>query len=476
MTTSNSIRKNIVIGAVLAATGLTASLAQAQFKVEYKDSQATPKAKSVEKTEHRVIGITSDDGDHSYEIKLVNGVVTVAKLDGKELDHDRVQLKNEAVLFLDAKGKVLHEIKLPGVASVRGVPASPQAPKPIEGLTWLSNDDHGSHEFVVATVQPKVMLGINLSEPSDAMRKQLKLGSDQKVILVEKVIEGLPAQKAGIEDFDVILSIDGSDHANGEMLTKVLREKNPGDPLKLVVLRGGEKVKVSATLSAYNAQKLGTNQSFTISRSGQDLGLPPAPPAAPPAPRGGQWLGADVLPQIHEQLTQALNSAGLTQEEIAKVHEQLVSEMGQIRSRFFSGDADGSFEFEFSPDDEQNQRVIEIERLHDSHGEHDGHGEHEEHSAGGHFEISKQLELAEMAKNKARQAMRDAERQIMEMRDGRLIVRSAERAQDQVGALEDRLAALESRLETQMDQFESQMERMAEMLERMLDRLESRLD
>ncbi len=474
MTTSNSIRKNIVIGAVLAATGLTASLAQAQFKVEYKDSPATPKAESVEKTERRVIGITSDDGDHSYEVKLVNGVVTVAKLDGKELDHDRVQVKNDTVLFLNADGKVLHEIKLPGVASL-------QAPKPIQGMTWLSNDDHASHEFVVATVQPKVMLGINLSEPSDAMRKQLKLGSDKKVILVEKVIDGLPAQKAGIEDFDVILSIDGSDQADGALLTKVLREKNPGDQLKLIVLRGGEKVKVSATLSAYNAKKLGANQSVTITRSGEDLDFP----AAPPAPRGGQWLGADVLPQIHEQLTQALNSAGLTQEEIAKVHEQLQSEMGQIRSRFFSGGADGSFEFEFSPDDEQNQRVIEIERLHDAHGlheaheaheSHDGHDQHEAHSSSEHHEISKHLELAEMAKSKARQAMRDAERQIMEMRDGRLIVRSAERAQDQVGALEDRLAALESRLETQMDQFESQMERMAEMLERMLDRLESRLD
>lgn len=453
MMTSNKICKNIAIGTVLAATGLTASLAQAQFKVEYKNSQASPTFEKIEKTEHRVIGISSDGGEHSYEIKIVNGTITLAKLDGKMFDHNHVQVKDQSVLFLGSDGKVLYEIELPAAASV-GI-ASPTPPKPVRSITWLNNDDQTSRALVIATEQPKVMLGINLGEPSDAVRKQLRLGSDQQVILVEKVIEGLPAARAGVEDFDVILSIDGSDHANGELLREVMQKKNPGDTLKLVVLRGGEKVKVSAQLAAYSAEELGEITSITISRG--DL----ITPAVPPAPRGGQWLGADVLPQIHEQLTQALNSAGLSADEIAKVHEQLQTQMGQIRSRFFSSDAGGSLEF--SPEGEAEHRDLKIER---------------EHAERGRFESSQPLALAEQAKDKARQAMRDAERQIMEMRDGRLIVRSAQRVENQMGAMEDRIASLESRLESQlesqMERFESQMERMSDLFERMFERLENR--
>lgn len=479
MTAFHTIRKNIALGTVLAATGLPASLAQAQFKVEYQGSKDAPKAKSVEKTEkaektdQQVMVIKSDDGDHSYEVKVVNGIVKVAKLDGKELDRDRVKVKDETVVFYGDNGKVLHKIEVPGMAKL----ASSDSPKSDRGLTWVSNDEQGAVDYLVKArvEQPKVMLGINLSEPSDAMRKQLKLGSDQRVILVEKVIEGLPAQKAGLEDFDVILSLDGSDYANGELLTKVMSDKKPGDELKLIVLRGGDKLKLSAKLSAYNAKTLGVPQVAMVTRSGEDMEFPrlPVPPSAPSGIQN-QGFASNLLPQIHEHLNEALHGAGLNDEEIAKVHNQLRGHIDQLSNRFlFSKDGDSQFEFEFAPHEGHDEHEEHIFKLKKDHAE---HAQQTEQAMRQRFEVQRQLELAEAAKDKARQAMRDVERQVMEMRDGRLIVRSAERVEDQLGMLEDRLSALEERLEAQMDQFESQMERMADMFERMLDRLESRDD
>lgn len=462
MTAFEIIRKNIALGAVLAATGLPASLAQAQFKVQYDSKTKSDQKQQDQLDESFTVAFNASDEKHTYELKIVNGEIKVAKMDGKQLDDDQVKFVGDAVVFLSTDGKKINEFIIKGTQGGKGVSAS-SAPK---ALTWVEKADTAE----TPAAKPKVMLGINLGEPSDAMRKQLKLGSDQRVILVEKVIDGLPAQKAGLEDFDVILSIDGSDFADGELLTKVLREKEAGDELKLIVLRSGDKLKISPKLTAYNAQKLGVPTAITINRSGDDMGFPaPLPPTAP-SPVQNQWFGANMMPQLQAQINEALHSAGLSDDEIARVHEQLKSQLheqlGQLGNRFFFSN-DGDAQFEFMPGDEQEQRVFELNRE---------QGAHAQEAERQQFELKKHLELAEVAKDKARQAMRDAERQIMEMRDGRLIVRSAERAQDQLGGFEDRLSALEARLEAQMDQFESQMDRMADMFEQLLERLENRDD
>jgi flagellar capping protein FliD len=90
------------------------------------------------------------------------------------------------------------------------------------------------------------------------------------------------------------------------------------------------------------------------------------------------------------------------------------------------------------------------------------------------MESMRKQEFAVIAQDKARAAMRDAQRQVMELRDGRLIVKQAEEMESHLATLEDRLSALEDRLEGQMDRMEEQMERMADLFERLLDRLEDR--
>ncbi len=459
MNLKSTFGKHATLGALIAATGLPASMAQAQFRVEYSDSnKSTPQAASADRNEKSVIVIQSHDDTHKYEVKLVNGDIAFAELDGHELKKDRVKLKGEMIIFLSEDGKTLHELKAPGVAQwTQGKPAQ---------IAWVTqsgdNDNKNNQFFIEANAQqPKVMLGINLSEPSDAMRKQLKLGSDQRVILVEKVIDGLPAKKAGLEDFDVILSIDGSDFADGELLGKVLHKKEAGDELKLVVLRGGDKMKIAAKLAPYNAEKLGmANVTVNVAPTTGDFEFP-----MPNQNFGAFGKDLNFVPELHEKLMGALKASGLSEEEIERVQAQLHEHIGELGQYFNS--KDGAFGFRIAPDHPDHpaphaneEQLIEIERH---------HAEMQEKL---HAQAQRQQEFAAVARDKARQAMREVERQVMEMRDGRLIVRNAEQMEGELAQLEARLNDIEARLDAQMSRFESQMDRIADMFDRLMDRLE----
>ena len=100
---------------------------------------------------------------------------------------------------------------------------------------------------------------------------------------------------------------------------------------------------------------------------------------------------------------------------------------------------------------------------------------------------------------KAMDAMKEAERQMIELRDGKLVVRSKadldrhvehlkgrvhetgeklhqEMAAPHVQDLNHRLGALEARLDDQMAQMSEQMDRLADMFERLMDRLDAEDD
>jgi len=95
--------------------------------------------------------------------------------------------------------------------------------------------------------QGVAFLGVEPGEPGADERAKLNLkeGQGVKVITVQR---GSPADKAGIQPGDVILSVAGKD-TNAANIRDLLRGHAPGDQVDLVVLRGAEKVKKSAKLA-----------------------------------------------------------------------------------------------------------------------------------------------------------------------------------------------------------------------------------
>lgn len=63
------------------------------------------------------------------------------------------------------------------------------------------------------------------------------------------VVSGSPAERAGIQENDIILEIDGQPLDEDTSLTSVIRNKTVGDTVQLKILRGGQERTVEVTLS-----------------------------------------------------------------------------------------------------------------------------------------------------------------------------------------------------------------------------------
>lgn len=69
-----------------------------------------------------------------------------------------------------------------------------------------------------------------------------------KGVIVESVVPGSPAAEAGVRTGDVVRSLDGSDIADGRELLQVLAKRQPGDKVRLGVLREDDKLEATVTL------------------------------------------------------------------------------------------------------------------------------------------------------------------------------------------------------------------------------------
>jgi serine protease Do len=76
-----------------------------------------------------------------------------------------------------------------------------------------------------------------------------KLGlREVRGVAISKVIEGSPAQTAGLQDGDVIVKINGEEIGSGRKLTRLISEISPDHTAKVTVLRGGSEREISVTL------------------------------------------------------------------------------------------------------------------------------------------------------------------------------------------------------------------------------------
>lgn len=210
----------------------------------------------------------TDKGD-TYEIRVKNDTVE-AKLNGKRVPDDRIRLSDTSVELLDESGNVVATMDTNpriGIAgsspnhAVEGIPAVPG----VLGLTgaWSTTPPDApspTGPIAVAGIQidtdpPKVMVGINMSDVDPTLREHFGLDEDAGFV-VDNVVDDLPAAKAGIKARDIIISIDG-DNVTNATLREVLKEKEPGQKVKVRILRKGEQKDLTMELEAYDGSKLG---------------------------------------------------------------------------------------------------------------------------------------------------------------------------------------------------------------------------
>lgn len=101
-------------------------------------------------------------------------------------------------------------------------------------------------------------LGIRYIPIDEDLQKRNALNVDYGVLVTRgetvsdlAIIPGSPADKAGIIENDIVLTIDGEKIDDTHALATLLRKKNIGDTIKLDILRKGEEKTVDVTLEAF---------------------------------------------------------------------------------------------------------------------------------------------------------------------------------------------------------------------------------
>jgi hypothetical protein len=185
--------------------------------------------------------IKQSDGQDQYEI-TIDGDQVSARVNGKDVPEDRIRRRAGRVEILDKTGGVISSFTLPerGMLglTVPGTPLVPAQPGALSGIMG----------------QPRVMLGINMDAAPDELAEQLQVDADE-VIYIARVIEGSPAEKAGLKAKDVIVAIDGQRPATREKLHEVIQDKKPGDELALTVRRkDAQERTLKVELGAYDPE------------------------------------------------------------------------------------------------------------------------------------------------------------------------------------------------------------------------------
>jgi serine protease Do len=88
---------------------------------------------------------------------------------------------------------------------------------------------------------------VPLDTVDDAVREQLEIQAEEGAFVVE-VVPDSGADLAGIEQGDVILSVDGEAITSNEQLGEIVQGHSPGDSIEIVVERGGEEQTLTAEI------------------------------------------------------------------------------------------------------------------------------------------------------------------------------------------------------------------------------------
>jgi membrane-associated protease RseP (regulator of RpoE activity) len=100
----------------------------------------------------------------------------------------------------------------------------------------------------LARLQPQgPWVGISVGPADGVLRSQLRLPDGTGVVVTQVVPNG-PAQQAGVEEHDVLLSVNDKPVSSGDDLDKILQSASPdGPPLRLKLLRRGQALEKQVT-------------------------------------------------------------------------------------------------------------------------------------------------------------------------------------------------------------------------------------
>jgi serine protease Do len=138
------------------------------------------------------------------------------------------------------------------------------------------------------------LLGVNIQDMNESLAKSFGR-SDTKGALVAQVVEGSPAEKAGIKPEDIILKFNGQDVSGAAELKNLVGRVKPGATSKLNVWRNGKTMDFNIEIGERTAKALGAAAPQGTGETFEELGLEIERVPAAAAEKMGLKEGEGVL-------------------------------------------------------------------------------------------------------------------------------------------------------------------------------------
>ncbi|MFI4917460.1 MAG: PDZ domain-containing protein [Phycisphaerales bacterium JB060] len=380
------------------------------------DADEAPRAGIVRRQDGQnvrtVVEINRIVNGKTLSVRRVNDDPIVVKLDGKELTEEHYTMKDGVVVITMPGSNQTVELTMPGQAFGAGgnpfagsFEIKPDAPG-VPGRIQLRGNTDGdwAQAQVAEAPQPKVMLGVVMTEPDAMILEHLGLDA-KKAVLLERVVDGLPADKAGLESKDIIVGFgEKAEPRTADEIREVLAKADPGSVVKVKVIRKGRPVTVDLKLEAFDAQALG-RVAVAGGGGGQVRNTPQATGQwrALEAERGQQHShmeraekamkeAAEMLARMerdvdrtaadaHKKASQAIekaiaamkegDAAGMELEDMRRIQQEAIERLrgdlanNQNNRRFWAeqGDGGGGFALTVPGEDREDQWAERLEQL-----------------------------------------------------------------------------------------------------------------
>ena len=229
------------------------------------------------------------EGDREVKVEVTNGRAK-AWVNGEAVPEKRVKVTDQKISVLDGDGETIAEFGYsaePRAGAGGGQQFQIFTDRRLDGpdgpIVWEGeNGEHPEMNFQVfgddgnqmffgqpEGEHPSVMIGITMGSLDEAEADERVSGvleeheiDAEDVFVVQSVIEGTPADEAGLREGDVVVRVDGEWGVGTEQLREVLMEKEPGDMLELAVVRKGKLREIEVELAEWSSEALGVPMAF----------------------------------------------------------------------------------------------------------------------------------------------------------------------------------------------------------------------
>ncbi len=188
---------------------------------------------------HMADTVIVDEDKQVIELRIENGEITVM-VDGEEVAHDRVRSEGGRVVVLDEDCnpmKSFHAFLNPGE----------------NDFVFAMPGGKGDVRF--EGPRPDVMIGVHLTDPGAALRKHLKLEPGEGT-MIGGLYEGLPAHKAGLKQYDIIVSVEGTRVDDPRSILEALQGLEDGDEVTLSVIQNGRRKQFDVTVEDFDPARM----------------------------------------------------------------------------------------------------------------------------------------------------------------------------------------------------------------------------